>query len=353
MTGTQQQPLISVVITTYNYGRFVEECVDSVLAQDYPSDRVEVIVVDDGSTDDTAERVKRYGARIQYLRQENGGQASALNAGFAKTRGEIISLLDADDYFFPGKLARLAEAFERDPALGMVYHQFMEFDMETGGRRASQFPMISGSPFENPEKFLWYAGYGTCVSFRRRFLERLFPIPEEIRMLADGYLGTLIVFVAPILALPECLAAYRFHGRNSYHVDEKQMSLESRKHRLRLFQNVFRAMCGWLAKNGYTEEQLPVRNFLRCWSIYLQAQEFSIQPPGRIRFFWWKVRKNHIDSALQTWRFTSFNYLTAFFALFFGYTKAELMDRWQNRIMETTKHLYRDLVGGHSHQSSD
>src|SRR6266404_4268062 len=98
-------PVISVVITTYNYGRFVEECVDSVLAQDYPSDRVEVIVVDDGSTDDTAERVKRYGTRIEYLRKANGGQASALNAGFAKARGEIISLLDADDYFLPGKLA--------------------------------------------------------------------------------------------------------------------------------------------------------------------------------------------------------------------------------------------------------
>src|SRR5260370_873819 len=137
MTDSQEQPLISVVITTYNYGRFVEECIDSVLAQDYPSDRVEVIVVDDGSTDDTAERVKRYGTRIEYLRKANGGQASALNAGFAKARGEIISLLGADDYFLPGKLARVAEAFLQDPGLGMFYHPFLEFDMGTGERRKS------------------------------------------------------------------------------------------------------------------------------------------------------------------------------------------------------------------------
>jgi glycosyltransferase involved in cell wall biosynthesis len=341
-------PVISVVITTYNYGRFVEECIDSVLAQDYPSERVEVIVVDDGSTDDTAERVKRYGTRIQYLRQENGGQASALNAGFAKARGEIVSLLDADDYFLPGKLARLAELFAGDPALGMVYHPFLEFDMQTGERRTSQFPLVSGSPFENPEKFLWYAGYGTCVSFRRKFLNRLLPIPEEIRMLADGYLGSLIVFVAPIMAVPECLSAYRFHGKNSYYVDENRMSTESRKYRLRLFQTVFKAMRRWLADNGYKKRELAVRAFLACWDVYLQGQEFAIQEPGRLRFFVWTLKRNHANRLLQTRRFTYFNYLTAFLALIFGYSKAERMYQWQDRTMGMTRRVYESLSGGRS-----
>ena len=80
-------PLISVVITTYNYGRFVEECIDSVLAQDYPAELIDIVVVDDGSTDDTPERVKKYQGKIQYVRQQNRGQAAALNLGFAKARG--------------------------------------------------------------------------------------------------------------------------------------------------------------------------------------------------------------------------------------------------------------------------
>src|SRR5271170_5646108 len=99
-------PVITVLIIAYNYGRFVEEAIDSVLAQDFPLDNVEIIVVDDGSTDDTAERVGKYGSKIQYFHKSNGGQASALNLGFAKARGEIVVLLDADDLFLPGKLAR-------------------------------------------------------------------------------------------------------------------------------------------------------------------------------------------------------------------------------------------------------
>src|SRR5437899_2145170 len=130
-------PLVSVLITTHNYGRFIEEAIDSVLSQDFPRDQMEVVVVDDGSTDDTSEHVRKYGSSIRYFYKPNGGQASALNLGFANARGEIISLLDADDFFLPAKLARVAEAFQRDPPLGMFYHPFLEFDMQTNERRQS------------------------------------------------------------------------------------------------------------------------------------------------------------------------------------------------------------------------
>jgi glycosyltransferase involved in cell wall biosynthesis len=92
-----------------------------VLAQDYPSDRVEVPVVDDGSTDDTAERVKKYGTRIQYLLKPNGERGSAFNYRFERAQGEIIALLDADDYWLPQKLSRAVRAFEEHPGVGLVY----------------------------------------------------------------------------------------------------------------------------------------------------------------------------------------------------------------------------------------
>src|SRR5229473_6986834 len=107
-------PLVTVLITTYNYGRFIEEAIDSVFSQEYPPDKIQILVVDDGSTDDTSERIKKYGSRIEYFYKPNGGQASALNFGIAKARGEIVTLLDADDFFLPGKLARVVEAFQRD-----------------------------------------------------------------------------------------------------------------------------------------------------------------------------------------------------------------------------------------------
>src|SRR5258708_19368135 len=105
------RPLVSVLITAYNYGSFIEESINSVLSQDFPPDQMEVVVVDDGSTDDTAERVKKYDSRVRYFHQPNGGQASALNLGFAEARGEIISFLHGAHFFFPANLPHAAEPF--------------------------------------------------------------------------------------------------------------------------------------------------------------------------------------------------------------------------------------------------
>src|SRR5271163_4980349 len=116
-------PFITVLIDAFNYGHFIEQAVDSVLAQDFPREQREILVVDDGSTDDTAERLKKYGEAIRYLRKPNGGQASAFNFGFAAARGEIIATLDADDLWLPGKLRRVCEAFEKNADAGMVYHR--------------------------------------------------------------------------------------------------------------------------------------------------------------------------------------------------------------------------------------
>jgi glycosyltransferase involved in cell wall biosynthesis len=317
------RPLITVLVATYNYGRFIEECIDSILSQEYPADKLDVLVVDDGSTDDTAQRVKKFGHKIRYFRKPNGGQASALNLGFAESRGEIIALLDADDYFLPSKLAHVAEAFEKDPQLGMFYHPFLEFDMKTGERRVSKFPpLISGSPYSDLKRFVWYAGPGTCVSFRRKFLERLFPIPEEIRMLADGYLGSLIVFLAPILAVREPLSGYRFHGNNSYRADATQ-ALETRRKRLPLYEIEFAAMRRWLEANGYTRREPYTRLFLDCWSVFLEGERFLSAPPGRLRYFRWMLRKNRADSRVQNWKFTLLRYITSFSALISGFEKEE------------------------------
>lgn len=117
---------ISVVIPTYNYGRFLREAIDSVLAQTYAP--LEILVVDDGSTDDTEQIVASYGERVRYIRQRNAGVGAARNNGIAQARGEYVAFLDSDDLWLPEKLAKEIARFEADPELGLVYSGAERFD---------------------------------------------------------------------------------------------------------------------------------------------------------------------------------------------------------------------------------
>lgn len=123
--------LVSVVIPTYNRAYSIVRAVESALAQDHPS--LEVIVVDDGSKDDTAERMAaRFGgdARVTYLRQPNGGVCVARNAGLARARGEFVAMLDSDDAWLPGKLSAQLAILRRHPELSMVWSDMAAVDPE-------------------------------------------------------------------------------------------------------------------------------------------------------------------------------------------------------------------------------
>jgi glycosyltransferase involved in cell wall biosynthesis len=119
-------PLVSVVIPAYNAGRYVEEAVDSVLAQTYPA--VEILVVDDGSTDDTRERLDPYGDKIRYIRQDNAGPSAARNNGIRAARGRYVAFLDADDLFHPRRIELQVPVAEADPAVGLVASGQVEGD---------------------------------------------------------------------------------------------------------------------------------------------------------------------------------------------------------------------------------
>jgi len=334
-------PVVTVLITTYNYGRFLEEAIESVVSQDYPQDRVQIVVVDDGSTDDTAERVKKYGSQIEYFYQANGGQASALNLGMAKARGEIVALLDADDLFLPGKLTRVAEAFARHPSAVMVYHRLQEWHMESGERRESNFPLVSGDIYKVPAQFHAYRPHPTsCVSFRRAPLERLLPIPEGIRMLADAYTVNLIPFIAPILAIPESLVTYRLHGKNSYFADENQCSPEARGRRQQQWAIVIDGMTKWLSDNGYTRKQPSVRSFLDRWTLYREAEEFVLRPPGRFHFFLHLLLYNRCYGPHLSRRLRVINRVNALGALVVGYKHFHLLEKWRLAAVGAVKRAF-------------
>ena len=119
-------PTVSVVITTYNQERYISATLDSALAQDF-EDR-EIIVVDDGSTDDTPARVGAFGERVVYLRQRNQGVAGSRNAGIRQARGEFLAFLDGDDLWEPRKLSRQVSAARDHPLSGLIVADGVQFD---------------------------------------------------------------------------------------------------------------------------------------------------------------------------------------------------------------------------------
>ena len=123
-------PLASVIVTSYNYGRYLRAALNSALGQTYP--RTEVVVVDDGSADDSREVIAGYGDRVRTVLKENGGQASAFNAGFRACRGEVVVFVDSDDVLLPGAVASAVRLFA-DGGCAKVHWPLLVIDGD--GRR--------------------------------------------------------------------------------------------------------------------------------------------------------------------------------------------------------------------------
>src|SRR5467141_4803772 len=108
------------------------------MEQEFASAEREIIVVDDGSTDDTPEIVRKFAPRVRLLRKQNGGQASAFNAGIPEARGETVAFLDGDDWWAPGILSAVASVFAAEPAVGLVGHGITQ--VYPDGRREAELP---------------------------------------------------------------------------------------------------------------------------------------------------------------------------------------------------------------------
>lgn len=311
-------PAVTVLITTYNYGQFIEQAIDSALSQALPEGKLEIVVVDDGSTDDTPARVAKYGSGIRYFQKPNGGQASALNFGFAEARGEIVALLDADDLFLPGKLAAISDAFRCQPELAMVYHPLREVRPDTGEQRDHFFASVSGDLRSDPLKMFRFVPQPTsAISFRRTALDSLLPIPERIRMMADCYAVALVPFVGPVLALEQPLALYRVHGANAYFSDEREMPRPARERRLEIWNDVVPAMTQWLAAR-HLADGAAGRAFLDRWYLRFSEEKYRLQPPSRFQFFVYLLKHNRASRRAQSPLFTAFNYAFAPAALLFA-----------------------------------
>jgi glycosyltransferase involved in cell wall biosynthesis len=211
------QPLFSVLIRSYNYARYVGIALESVLAQTYTN--FEVIVCDDGSTDNSREVIQPYvkkDSRFKLVVQENGGIASAANTAYAESKGGVICFLDADDVFRPSKLEQVLTAFRKNPRSGMCAHFIQPISAE-GQSLGAPFPPDIDHGWIGPNALrtggLTRVPTNSGLSFRREVASEVFPIPTQIKVIDDYYLST-AKFFTEVSLVPGCLADYRIHGRN-------------------------------------------------------------------------------------------------------------------------------------------
>lgn len=208
--------LVSIVVTNHNYGRYVGEAIDSALAQTY--EPVEVIVIDDGSTDGSRAVIDGFGDRIRAACQPNAGQASALNAGFRLSRGRLVLFLDADDRLAPDAATRLAAAWR--PGVARIHGRATLIDdagRPRGGRLPAD-PLPSGDVRPLILRSGDYPTTGTTgVAFDRRCLATLMPIPVDAwRDAPDSYLRLLSPFTGRVAAVDGPVGEVRIHGRNNW-----------------------------------------------------------------------------------------------------------------------------------------
>ncbi len=320
-------PFFTVLIDTYNYGEYVEQAVASVLAQDFPAEEREILVVDDGSTDDTEERLRKFGETIRYFKKPNGGQASAFNFGFEHACGKVMALLDADDVWLPEKLGRVYEAFERHPGAGMVYHRVHLWDGTKDVSEDTYFIPVSGRVTEDRSALLRYPMAGTsCLAFRREALQKLLPVPEALRFQADAYLTALIIFVAEVAAVPEFLGEYRQHGANLFQTNAERASRDQIERRMTTREALLGEIEKWLQEHGENLDSPEIRAYLKQWEKAQESDGFLLSAPSRWKYFRHLVDFPRTYGELMTWRHRAYSYLRAVAALFLGYYHLHVLD---------------------------
>lgn len=213
----EAQLLVSIIVNNYNYDRFVSTAIDSALNQTYR--HTEVIVVDDGSTDNSRSIIAGYGDRIIPILQENGKQGKAFNSGFAASQGEIIIFLDADDYLYSQAVEQIVSVWQ--PDLAKVHYRLDVVDADGQSRGFSypqgSTPLARGEVRQAILSGGTYAGIPTSGNaLSRKVLSQVTPIPEEFKTTADDYLSVLIPLYGQVAAIDEPLGAYRIHTSNQW-----------------------------------------------------------------------------------------------------------------------------------------
>lgn len=201
-------PLVSVIIPCYNHGKYLAESVGSVLEQDYPA--VEILLVDDGSTDNTRQEAEKFGD-VNYIYQHNQGLSAARNTGLLHSKGDMLVFLDADDWLLPNAISTNIGYLQANPAAAFVSgaHDKVFIDKQ-------QVIEVSCEITQNHYTHLLqgnYIGMHAAVMYRRRVFDE-FAFDTSLRSCEDYDLYLKIARKYPVMHHREKIAAYRLHTTN-------------------------------------------------------------------------------------------------------------------------------------------
>ena len=217
-------PALTIVITNHNYAEFVERAISSALAQQDLDGEIEVVVVDDGSTDDSRTIIEGFADRITAVFTPNDGQAAAFNRGFAASSGDIVIFLDADDVLWDGTGRRVIDAIEAEPTTVRVQFALdvIDGDGHLTGETVPEPPKVlfAGDARPRlltcPDDIVWQPTSGNA--FRRSALSAVLPMPETpFRLCADYYLSSLVPLHGTVAVLSGTGGGYRVHGGNAHY----------------------------------------------------------------------------------------------------------------------------------------
>ncbi len=206
-----RQPKVTVIIPCYNRDKFIRETVDSVLSQTYPN--IEIVVIDDGSTDNSRKVLEGYGSRIKILEHPGGinkGQSAAINLAMCSTESEYVAVLDSDDVWMPERIRRQVEFLENNPDFGLVYVD--GFAIDENGKILYKL-MPPGHVEENrPEKVLLNCYFHPLSTLVRRSVYKLAGgFDETMRSSQDHDMAIRLAEVAKMAYIDEPLWYYRRH----------------------------------------------------------------------------------------------------------------------------------------------
>ncbi|MEK3646560.1 glycosyltransferase family 2 protein [Aeribacillus sp. FSL M8-0235] len=217
----RDKPLVSILINNYNYGNYISEAIRSALNQTYRN--IEIIVVDDGSTDNSRDIINSFRGILPVFK-ENGGQASAFNIGFKYCKGEIICILDSDDIFHPNKVEIIVEYFKNNPGYDWLIHKMNHIDNNSNNVLIAEHEDISkllskSGDYRKKAKYGqidFYLPATSALAFRKSLIQKITPIPEKLRITADNYLKYASLMLSPVLVCNQVLSSQRIHGNNLY-----------------------------------------------------------------------------------------------------------------------------------------